>query len=384
MKLKRLLEADDKELEQVQEIVKALPDIFKEAITTSDYFKKRLPQLAKQMTAEQAAQVLDLYVNQDYDIIKVAEKELLRNYFDNPKKSTLLIDTFVNAALEDGYLVKKGDVQVGDPFLNQLDKLNTDSDLNQKQLDLLFSILMQVYDRGDIDAKFVELLNDVKDEVLPMIFNGDDEAYRLKCFIFLENDDNRKKYGLDDDFGFDTDVKLSNGTTARFGDLSTKQMKFYLSTKEKAKEISLIQWLIQTKGETDFKKYDIGSSDKALKWIPFTLDMLVKYGLINKTRRFEGIKRYLQGIIDNGKDIDTKEDDVYKMCYEFLKATVYNTQSDDSVSKQLNKSFNELYDKYFSKGGSTSNSGNKKKQSNNAKTPKTNSKTPKTNANTNQ
>ena len=169
---------------------------------------------------------------------------------------------------------------------------------------------MQVYDRGDIDVKFVQLLNDVKDDAFPMIFNGDDEAYRLKCFIFLEDADNRKKYGLDDDFGFDTPVKLSNGTTARFGDLSTKQMKFYLSTKEKAKEISLIQWLIQAKGEVVFNIYNVDSSDKALEWIPFTLNMLVKYGLINKTSRFEGIKRYLQGIIDNGKDIDTKEDKV--------------------------------------------------------------------------
>ena len=253
MKLKRLLEADDKELRQVQEIVGALPSIFKEAITTSDYFKKRLPQLAKQMTADQAVDVLDLYVNKDYDIIKVAEKELLTAYFEDPytlytAAKTDFIDTLVSSALSDGYVVEWGEVQVGDKFLNSIIDLlhGAAGDLDAKQLDLLISILLQSYESRNIKSS--DLLN--IDDYIDQIFNGDDEAYRLKCWIFLQNKNNKSKYGLPEDFGFDSIVD-----GLQFGDMSTKQMKHYMSSQQESTQITLIQWIYDDSGENS--DYDV-------------------------------------------------------------------------------------------------------------------------------
>ena len=305
MKLKRLLEADDKELKQVQEIVKALPNIFKEAITTSDYFKKRLPQLAKQMDAEQAVQVLDLYVNQDYDIIKVAEKELLTAYFKDPKTlytaaKTDFTDTLVSSALSDGYVVGGDEVHIGDKFLNGIIQLlhGDAGDLDAKQLDLLISILLQSYQSGNIKSdKLLELNN-----YIDRIFNGDDEAYRLKCWIFLSNSKNLSKYGLPDDFGFDFITESGQA----FGDMKSKEMQFYLSQQEESEPITLIQWIYADSGEkSDYNvKFDNNTVNKDK--IKVVGNYIIKNDLVRKDKSL--FTRILNKLVNKSTDY-SKDDD---------------------------------------------------------------------------
>ena len=349
MKLKRLLEAEDKELKQVQEIVNALPDIFQEAITTSDYFKKRLPQLAKQMTAEQAVQVLDLYVNQDYDIIKVAEKELLTAYFEDPEtlytsSKTDLTGILISSALSDGYVVDGGEVHIGDKFLSSLIQLlhGDAGDLDVKQLDLLVSILLQSYEGRNIKSS--DLLN--IDTYIDQIFNGDDEAYRLKCWIFLQNKNNKSKYGLPDDFGFDSVVDGQ-----QFGDMSTKQMKHYMSSQEESTQITLIQWIYDDSGQNS--DYDVEfTSTKADKHDIKLVGLYIKdKGLVGTQKKL--FEKILSKLTAAGTDY-TKDANAVSLYTEIWRSIVYikvfegcdSSYISDKLDKLLTKKQKQI-DKYL-------------------------------------
>ena len=346
MKLKRLLEADDKELKQVQEIVKALPDIFKEAITTSDYFKKRLPQLAKQMTAKQAAQVLDLYVNQDYDIIKVAEKELLTAYFQDPDTlytaaKTNFTDTLISSALSDGYVVDGNEVHVGDKFLNSIIELlqGDAGDLDAKQLDLLISILLQSYENRNIKSS--DLLN--IDAYINQIFNGDDEAYRLKCWIFLQNKNNKSKYGLPEDFGFDSIVDGQ-----QFGDMSTKQMKNHMSSQNESTQITLIQWIYDDSGENS--DYDVEfTSTRVDKHDIQVVGLYIRdNGLVATQKKL--FEKILSKLTAAGTDYK-KDDNAVKLYSEIWRGIVYikvfegcdSSYISDKLDKLLTKKYKQIH-----------------------------------------
>lgn len=368
MKLKRLLEADDKELKQVQEIVKALPNIFKEAITTSDYFKKRLPQLAKQMDAEQAVQVLDLYVNQDYDIIKVAEKELLTAYFEDPKTlytaaKTDFTDTLVSSALSDGYVVGGDEVHIGDKFLNGIIQLlhGDAGDLDAKQLDLLISILLQAYEGGKIKSNKLPELNNYIDR----IFNGDDEAYRLKCWIFLSDSRNLSKYGLPDDFGFD----FITDSGQAFGDMKSKEMQFYLSQQEESEPITLIQWIYADSGENSAYNVKFDTSTVNKDKIKVVGNYIIKNDLARKGKSL--FIRILNKLVD--KSTDYSKDDsavgLYRNVWiKLCSLKVYPHYDTDDVRQEIQdflQSRQKVITNYLSNSGKQVNKPNNQSQTTN-------------------
>ena len=355
MKLKRLLEADDKELRQVQEIVRALPDIFKEAITTSDYFKKRLPQLAKQMTAEQAIQVLDLYINKDYDIIKVAEKELLTSYFQDPQ--TLNVETktnlpslLIDSAIEDGYKVdiNNDSVNLSNKLYNTLlsiisDEMSNVGMLDQKQMDLFLSIIIQAYDSGNIKTDKIEEI----DNYIDQIFTGDDDAYRLKCWIFLSDPRNLQNYDLPKDFGFDYQVEDENGNkTQKFGYYNTKQMKAYLGSKgDKVDKVHLIDFLAEQFEDQDTDQ-DLQISSPIKKTDKYSKDVfkaMVYIGKILQTPSVrDSYKSILQYIKDKSDSFDERALGWYNDIINLLNKKVPSDSEVDPVIKEMEKKLDDI------------------------------------------
>lgn len=254
MKLTKLLllEANDQQqLQQIQEITKQLPNIFKEAITTVDYFNKRLPKLAQQISSEESAQLLDLLVNKGYDVIEVAEQPLLLNYFkDKDYVSRQILPSVVSSAIKDGYTVSNGEITLVDGFLSALLDLYSSQKLNQElsdqQSSLLISILNQVYDKDDITS---DQIRDNLPNYISKIFIGDDDVYRLKCCLFIMNSNNLTKYGMPKDFRFDSPVAIDKSGRVKimnddyqkadgdinvpFCNLTTKQMKQALSGQQR-------------------------------------------------------------------------------------------------------------------------------------------------------
>jgi hypothetical protein len=85
---------------------------------------------------------LDLYVNQDYDIIKVAEKELLKAYFEDPQTlyveaKTNLPSLLVDSAIEDGYKVNinNDSVDLSNKLYNTIVSIVSDKMSNVGMLD---------------------------------------------------------------------------------------------------------------------------------------------------------------------------------------------------------------------------------------------------------
>ena len=348
MKLKRLLEADDKELKQVQEIVRALPDIFKEAITTSDYFKKRLPQLAKQMTAEQAAQVLDLYVNQDYDIIKVAEKELLTAYYEDPETlnveaKTNLPQLLVDSALEDGYIDERNKIYLANNFYQALVNIISDNQsniglLDQKQMDLFLSIIIQAYESGNIK---IDKIREI-DNYIDQIFTGDDDAYRLKCWIFLSNPRNLQNYGLPKDFGFDYQYNDGRGHIFKpFGDYTTKEMKAHLSSRgDKVDKVYLIDFLAEQFENQDTDQ-DLQISSPIKKTDKYSKDIFKAMVFIGKILQTPSVrdsyKSILQYIKDKSDSFDKRALGWYNDIINLLNKKVVSDSKVDSVIKEMEK-----------------------------------------------
>lgn len=349
MKLKRLLEANDKELKQVQEIVEALPNIFKEAITTSDYFKKRLPQLAKQMTAEQAAQVLDLYVNQDYDIIKVAEKELLTAYFEDPQTLNVEVKTnlpslLIDSAIEDGYRVdtSNGNVNLSNKLYNTLLSIISDEKsnvgmLDQRQMDLFLSIIIQAYNSGKIKIDKIEEI----DNYIDQIFTGDDDAYRLKCWIFLSDSNNLSKYGLPEDFGFDYQMEDESGNkTQEFGYYNTKQMKAYLGSKDQVDKVHIIDFLAKQFEDQDTDQ-NLQISSPIKKTDKYSKDVFKAMVFIGKILQTPSVrdsyKSILQYIKDKSDSFDERALGWYNDIINLLNKKVVSDSKVDSVIKEMEK-----------------------------------------------